>query len=620
MKKTSRLFGIAILCVLLGFGATGCDAGDGNGPEDAFLETAVTSPGENLHPGLYPAAVNAIGGYRWGYIDKEGNFVIQPQFATAEDFQDNGLAVVLTGDLSGENHSGVIDREGRFKVEAVYDYIQPFSDGIAIAMGKEGTKAVNEKGKVIFESKDYIANFSDGLAVFSRTADTGAWLSGYINTKGEVAIEPRFDMAGDFKDGKAIVRAEGTGISMIDKTGKTLHLYPYDYIGELGDGLLAFKENDKYGYIDETGKVVIPPRFYEADSFKEGLAVVNLSGDYSKNSYGLIDKKGKFIIQPEYNDIQALGEGFFAVGIPIDKEYLPKGSIYAIANKTGKLLTDFIYYGVSQYHRGYASAYDKNTTFFIDGTGKKVPTLPVVEGNGTLKMEGDLIKKEVGNRTAYFDKSGKVIYKPDTEVQLSGALRVREAKFNPNRNYLVYYPQIAGMKEELRQLEINEKLERMAIDKSVTGDEELDYNYQGDYIVAFFKKNLLGLRFTGYNYPFGAAHGMPAKTYAYVDVTDGKFYQLKDLFKQDSHYLEKLSGIVRKQIESQGEETAIWLDSYEGIKEDQPFVITEDALTLYFTPYEIAPYAAGFPEFTIPYKDIMDIINTKGSFWKAFNE
>jgi hypothetical protein len=40
---------------------------------------------------------------------------------------------------------------------------------------------------------------------------------------------------------------------------------------------------------------------------------------------------------------------------------------------------------------------------------------------------------------------------------------------------------------------------------------------------------------------------------------------------------------------------------------------------IYFYPYEIAAYAAGFPEFEIPFEDLTDYIDTEGAFWKSFH-
>ena len=39
---------------------------------------------------------------------------------------------------------------------------------------------------------------------------------------------------------------------------------------------------------------------------------------------------------------------------------------------------------------------------------------------------------------------------------------------------------------------------------------------------------------------------------------------------------------------------------------NQPFYVGRNALYIYFEPYEIAPYAAGFVTFRIPYEQMMD--------------
>lgn len=49
------------------------------------------------------------------------------------------------------------------------------------------------------------------------------------------------------------------------------------------------------------------------------------------------------------------------------------------------------------------------------------------------------------------------------------------------------------------------------------------------------------------------------------------------------------------------------------------FRLEGDGITVYFDVYEIAPYAAGMPEFHIPYSEIMNLIDTQGNFWKSFN-
>ena len=54
-------------------------------------------------------------------------------------------------------------------------------------------------------------------------------------------------------------------------------------------------ENGLYGYMDNTGKTVIPARFTSVQNFSEGLAPARERG-----LYGYIDISGNFVLPPIY--------------------------------------------------------------------------------------------------------------------------------------------------------------------------------------------------------------------------------------------------------------------------------------------------------------------------------
>lgn len=65
---------------------------------------------------------------KWGYVDKEGNYVINPQFDAAYTFSDNGLAVVEVN-----NKYGYIDKKGNYVINPQFDDANYFtSDGLAV--------------------------------------------------------------------------------------------------------------------------------------------------------------------------------------------------------------------------------------------------------------------------------------------------------------------------------------------------------------------------------------------------------------------------------------------------------------------------------------------------------
>lgn len=573
------------------------------------------------HARLFPASVKTVSGTKWGYIDRSGDTVIQAKYDDAQDFQDNGLAIVGV-----KGKYGLIDRSERFVVKPIYQFISPFLEHRATVIDDEGFKMINEQGEVLTgRGYPYISGLQEGRAVYYVTdngsGDGANSRYGYLDSAGQEVIPAQYEEANDFVEGKAVVKIKDKHYALIDLYGRRLANYPFAYVGPLGDGLLAFQQdsNGKYGYINEQGSIIIPPTYTSALPFHHGRAIVNTAEDY-KSKYGVINNQGKWVIQPEYNDIRDLMEDRFALGRAIDPEQPFIGSIYAIADWDGKRLSDFVYRDVSDYKHGLASVYDAKQTYFIDRTGQPAPGYPRVNGSGSLTLEpGGLIKVFVDQRLSYLDRSGHVIWKQNTVIPLQPPYKVIEDKYKPNQDYLVYYPYIDGMRDQAAQQTLNSKLKEMSQVKFIPEHEQLKYTYTGDFDVIFYKQKLLEIELNGYNYPFGAAHGMPTKVYAIINLENGRMYELKDLFKPGSDYVKELSRIVGKQIQEDPQYSYVFPDSYKGIAANQPFYVTEDALHLVFAPYEIAPYSAGFPTFTIPFVQIKEMINTEGEFWKAFH-
>ena len=67
---------------------------------------------------------------------------------------------------------------------------------------------------------------------------------------------------------------------------------------EFSEGLAGVELNGKWGFIDKTGKQVIPCKYDGVGSFEEGLALVSLNF-----KRGYIDKTGKQVIPCTYDDV-----------------------------------------------------------------------------------------------------------------------------------------------------------------------------------------------------------------------------------------------------------------------------------------------------------------------------
>lgn len=488
--------------------------------------------------------------------------------------------------IDGEKKYGYIDAGGNFVIEPLYSFVSDFSEGLAAVSDGEKYKVIDTKGNVVFTTDYYMPTYKNGSAVFSETVGDN-YLSGYLDKTGKVMIEPKYTYAEPFRaDGTAIVSTESGTYAVIDQTGKVLESYKLDS-----------KYSNVYG--SEDGYVI----FSDPDTYKQGI----------------LTYKGELILAPEYGEITYLGNDLFAVKKENTDTFEYMTQPAAIFNNKGEQLTDYTLYDLSKFTNDYASATDDTYTYFIGKDGQVAANLPKAEGRGTLTLEGSLIKAEVDDDLIYMTKDGTVIWQNDRTQKLSSGITVNAVKFKPNKYAIVYYPKVTGLTDEALQTSINAQLYKIFADSRADLTIE-DATSVEDSYTAEEMKDLLIINKTGYDYPFGAAHGMPINDYYFINVKTGDFYELKDLFKKDSDYVSKINDIVSNMIEDKknDEDAMIFEDGFQGIAENQSFRLTKDSLVIYFYPYEIAAYAAGFPEFEIPFDKLSDIIDKDGAFWNAF--
>jgi len=226
----------------------------------AFLLTSCDSAlnpltGKNA-PTLFPIRQND----KWGYINKKGEVVIQPQFeghlGTSIGFFSESLAVACIE----SQKLGYIDKTGKFTINPQFD------------------------------AGGMLGSFSEGLAVV-RVGDK----HGFIDKAGIIVINPQFDGAGSFNEGLATVGVGGkTGF--IDKEGKLVVNPQFDVAFPFINGLAAVQIGKQFGYIDKTGKIVINPQFDLALPFsEEGLAMISVG-----EKVGFVNKEGKYTINPQF--------------------------------------------------------------------------------------------------------------------------------------------------------------------------------------------------------------------------------------------------------------------------------------------------------------------------------
>lgn len=162
---------------------------------------------------------------------------------------------------------------------------------------------INENGETMFRIEAiYVSDFSNGLAkVYKNTLVNNQWVTGYgfVNPKGEVVIPCNYKDAKDFESTVTWVKRTGEEFyTLIDQKGNVIPTKPYEKVKNFYDfqqDVCAVYEDGKMGFIDKTGKEVIPCKYIGSSAFSEGLASVCLASSV-KEAYGYINKKGEEVI------------------------------------------------------------------------------------------------------------------------------------------------------------------------------------------------------------------------------------------------------------------------------------------------------------------------------------
>ena len=243
-------------------------------------------------------------------IRKDGRFISLPKYQSVCVYENGTVEVKIN------NKYGVIDDSGRFIIKPIYDRIYYMEYGYGIWL-KDNEGLTDLNGKIIlppvydrtfFCSINMLAGFRDGFWFF------------YDNHGNPITSEKYTDWEHSDVDNAVFVQ-NGNEWRLMDENGNIiLRLNEPIYFSE---GMAVIKTDDKIGFIDISGKIMIEPFYSRAGFFRNGSAIVGIN-----DKCFLIDKKGKRISK-KYNDLEYTYSGMF---ITVDwGEWSKKG--YSLRNK-----------------------------------------------------------------------------------------------------------------------------------------------------------------------------------------------------------------------------------------------------------------------------------------------
>ena len=262
--------------------------------------------------------------YRWGYLTRDGKMIVEPgEYSLLDPAHTGGRAVFRITSRDEEEDRvrvgdvfGIVDLRTGTACEDRFPYIAPMSGGFARArrpgasFGTVDAVFLGEGCTVLTEvdsqekSLSDVGDFSDGLARVRK-----------VMTLGEMRPRLSEAMVTDlaergWKEDSQEVDNRATFKGFIDHAGAFSIPPRFYYATDFSDGLAAVREGaaEAVGFIDKSGAWAIEPTFSYAEGFHNGLALAQRD-----DKCGYINKSGEWAVDPEHRFCVAAGRSRVAV-------------------------------------------------------------------------------------------------------------------------------------------------------------------------------------------------------------------------------------------------------------------------------------------------------------------
>lgn len=177
----------------------------------------------------------------------------------------------------------------------------------------------------------------------------------------------------------------------------------------------------------------------------------------------------------------------------------------------------------------------------------------------------------------------------------------------------IYYPEVIGLENIHAERIINQSIIRLVqhlmSDQFEQQDVDRFAEMIGTYEIKTNERGILSLTLSNYAIAPQHANGLTMMNSLTFDIQTGTTYQLQDLFRPGSDYVQVLSRRVKQQIEARDIPV---IGEFTQISPNQYFYIADKVLVLYFQAIDITPHYYGLPMFPISVYKLEDIIDEQG--------
>ena len=289
------------------------------------------------------------------YIGRDGRIEIGPLFSDASLFR-GGMALVKGGGKNGK--WGFISEAGKFTLAPNYVSATVFSEGLAwVVEENRSPSAINAAGeiRVNLPKATAVRIFREGLAAFSQT-ENGESLWGFVDANGMIKIKPSFPFAGEFAEGRCRIKSAQGKWGYIDEDGREIIPAQFDSVTDFSGKTAVVFQGGLAGLINQQGEFLLKPQF-------AGLRNDGAQCLFKKdNKWGWMDHEGKIILSPRFeNAFPFFGNELAAV---------QSGKKWGYANREGIIRIEAKYDSAFPFDGDLAMVMVDGKTGFINQQGK----------------------------------------------------------------------------------------------------------------------------------------------------------------------------------------------------------------------------------------------------------
>lgn len=324
-----------------------------------------------------------------------------------------------------------------------------FSEGLLPCVRDDKTFYIDVTGEEVISFNGLGLGFSDGLAAVCDTT-TKKW--GFINTSGTIVIDCKYDNVENFDNGISAVQTISNDNSSeikreyINKYGETIYSPYSNHLMKYSEGLAVIEDNNKYGFMNSEGKIIIECKYDNVSPFYDGISRVS-----QNNRCVYINKQGNTLFS--FDD----GSERFYSGLL----EITDNDFYGYVDKSGKKVFEITYdipdsaSDLPPFSDGYTYACRNNKFIIINTLGE--------ETNLNYK-EDDIFR--IDNYNGIMILTYNNVDKGDIAINMNGNEILSDDLIEftgPNNDYIVS-----------TQYDSNDEIENISLYKIIQSNEDIN--------------------------------------------------------------------------------------------------------------------------------------------------